>query len=172
MPHPPHILNRAELARLNRQIVVDDNQCWLWQGTQSKNGYAYASRGPGHPKRVVHRILWEHHNNQLIPEGMQLDHLCRVRQCVNPDHFEVVTPSENTMRQEHSNRGKTHCPKGHEYDTENTRITSTGRRVCRACDRARERSVTEVARAEEMAPAPDGGLVRGPVETPFSRREE
>lgn len=133
-----YLLNRAEQARLMRLITIDpDTQCWLWQGRLNSNGYAWAQRGPGHPPRVVHRIMWEHAHNAPVPAGRQLDHLCRRRNCVNPEHFEPVTASENTRRQDHANRRKTHCPKGHEYTDENTRITKDNKRVCRACDRAR-----------------------------------
>lgn len=131
-------LNRAEEARLMRLIRVNtDTGCWEWRGRLNSNGYAWAQRGPGYSPRVVHRILWEHTHNGPVPAGMQLDHLCRVRNCVNPEHFEVVTPSENTKRQDHANRRKTHCKKGHEYTDDNTRVTKDGKRVCRACDRAR-----------------------------------
>lgn len=131
-------LNRAEQARLMRLIVVNnDTGCWEWKGRLNSNGYAWAQRGPGYSPRVVHRILWEHTHDAPVPAGMQLDHLCRVRNCVNPDHFEPVTASENTKRQDHANRNKTHCPKGHEYTDENTRITKEGKRVCRSCDRER-----------------------------------
>lgn len=133
-------LNRAEQARLMRLIRINtDTGCWEWTGRLNSNGYAFAQRGPGFPPRVVHRIMWEHAHNEPVPHGMQLDHLCRVRNCVNPDHFEVVTASENTMRQQHYNRLKTECKKGHEYTPENTYTTTDGKRVCRACTRERDR---------------------------------
>jgi hypothetical protein len=116
MPPAPYRLNPSELARIRRHYLVNDEDgCWIWSGPKLPNGYAKWRRGPGHSDRVVHRILYEHYKSTLIPEGMQLDHLCRRRECVNPDHFEVVTPSENTRRQDHAYRNKTHCPHGHEY---------------------------------------------------------
>ncbi len=71
----------------------------------------------------------------MIPEGMQLDHLCRVRCCINPDHLEVVTQRENILRGNGTaavHAKKTHCPQGHEYSYRDKR----GRRVCRICQTA------------------------------------
>jgi hypothetical protein len=141
MSKTPWRLNPSELARINRH--VNKQECWLWTGPTTPNGYGKHKRGPGHGDRVIHRIVWEHYKDQEVPEGMQLDHLCRNRLCCNPEHFEVVSPSENTLRQDHAGRKKTHCPRGHEYNDTNTRITPDGKRVCRACDRMR--SVTGAA---------------------------
>jgi hypothetical protein len=121
-----------------RNVAVTEDGCWLWKGAKTPNGYGKFRRA-GQPERVAHRILWEH-NNGPVPEGMELDHTCRTRECVRPTHFEVVTPSENTRRQDHANRNKTHCPQGHEYTPENTRLDSKNRRTCRECERARTRA--------------------------------
>lgn len=85
----------------------------------------------------VHRVAWETLRGP-IPDGMQLDHLCRQRACWNPDHLEPVSPRENVLRGvgiTAMNAKKTHCPQGHPYDDANTGITSTGKRRCRACGR-------------------------------------
>ncbi|MEU7240240.1 HNH endonuclease signature motif containing protein [Streptomyces sparsogenes] len=70
-----------------------------------------------------------------IPEHLQLDHLCRVRHCVNPDHLEPVSSRENTRRgrsQAGINGRKTHCQKGHPFDSANTYVWK-GSRACRTC---------------------------------------
>lgn len=165
MPNPTYRLNRAELGRLQRLVRINtETQCWEWIGQLSKNGYGRWQRGPGYTQQAAHRIVWQHYKDQLIPEGMQLDHLCRNRVCCNPDHLEPVTPSENTMRQDHYERRKTHCPKGHEYSEENTRRTKQGKRVCRACDRERSRKIfaTTVAGADMGEPPHRGGDAGAP----------
>lgn len=132
-----YTLNRAELARFERLVLRNSTTgCWEWLGEKTRDGYGKWQRGPGHNNKIVHRIIYQHHKGPIQP-GLQLDHLCRVRNCCNPDHLEPVTPSENTRRQDHAERRKTHCPKGHEYNEQNTRKTKDGKRVCRVCDRER-----------------------------------
>ncbi|MFZ2529632.1 MAG: HNH endonuclease signature motif containing protein [Rhodococcus sp. (in: high G+C Gram-positive bacteria)] len=80
-----------------------------------------------------------------IPEGLVIDHLCRVRHCVNPAHLEPVTNRENTLRGDcvDANRerslSRTHCKHGHELTPKNTYIDPRGYRECRTCRRAAER---------------------------------
>lgn len=112
--------------------------CWLWTGA-SANGYGrFMLR---RRQTLAHRFSYEYFIGP-IPEGLQIDHLCRTRGCVNPGHLEPVTPQENTLRGDTlpaANARKTHCPKGHPYDAENTVTSSLGRRTCRACNRAKAR---------------------------------
>ena len=97
MPQPRWRLNPSELARIRRLIKTDpETQCWEWQGMKTPNGYGKHRRGPGYSDRIVHRIVYEHYKDAKIPPLMQLDHLCRNRICCNPEHFEIVTASENT----------------------------------------------------------------------------
>jgi len=84
--------------------------------------------------RSAHRLSYETEIGP-IPEGLELDHLCRVRSCVNPLHLEPVTHQENVRRGEGANfwRNKTHCPQGHEYTEENTGISNRNNEKCRYC---------------------------------------
>ncbi len=85
----------------------------------------------------AHRFAFEMARGP-VPEGLQLDHLCRVRHCVNPGHLELVTSRVNTLRGTSFsavNATKTHCPKGHPYSTENTHTDASNKRHCRVCNR-------------------------------------
>lgn len=109
--------------------------CWPWTAGGDGNGYGYFRVGA---KRVLaHRFVYELLVGP-IPEGLQIDHLCRVRACCNPDHLEAVTQRENLLRgagHPAVNAAKTHCVNGHEFTPENTYVWHGGRH-CRACRRA------------------------------------
>lgn len=134
------------MHRFHRQIAKQaDTGCWLWTGTDQADGYARWRSRPGAPVKYLHVWAYETFVGD-IPKGMQVDHRChtedvdcpggedcRHRRCCNPDHLELVTGSENTKRQRHANRLKTHCPQGHPYTPDNTVTWSDGRRRCREC---------------------------------------
>lgn len=126
-----------------KYTVCDTTGCWLWKGFINPNGYACCAVKGRKPYRTsAHVISWEVHRGP-VPEGAVIDHLCKVRHCVNPDHLEPVTPKENINRGDtaKANLEKTHCPHGHEYNEENTRYKKARsgnlRRDCKACDRKR-----------------------------------
>jgi hypothetical protein len=105
--------------------------CWLWRGAITERGYGQFYWGPGQYRRA-HRVSWDLLRGP-IPPGLQLDHLCREKLCVNPDHLEPVTARENLARSPLTNGNKTHCPQGHEYTADNTILTKQGKRKCKAC---------------------------------------
>lgn len=117
--------------------------CWLWMASLNDGGYGTFHAGAGRHIVSAYRWAWEDANGP-VPPGLTLDHLCRVRACVNPDHLEPVTRGENTMRGDtlsSRNAAKTHCPRGHAYDAANTYILPSRptARYCRACQRDRRR---------------------------------
>lgn len=128
--YPDRRANRS-LSDVDRVLlhVTKTDTCWLWTGYTDK-GYGRLSI-QDRPGLHAHRVMYQELVGP-IPEGMHLDHLCRVRNCVNPDHLEPVTPLENVRRSPLTHGSETHCPSGHPYDDENT-IRYRGRRYCRAC---------------------------------------
>lgn len=109
--------------------------CWIWQGNHDRLGYGLINRLEH--QGVAHLWFWKQVNGP-VPEGLELDHLCRVRLCVNPTHFEAVTHEENVKRGTSFaavNARKTHCIHGHEFTPENTHVRPNGHRTCRTCRR-------------------------------------
>lgn len=119
------------------RVVVGDS-CWLWDGAHIPSGYGSIADG-SNKQKGTHRVVVELLTGAPVPPEMHVDHLCRNKGCVNPDHLEVVTPRINTLRgggPTAVNATKTHCKRGHEFTPENTYIIRDGR-SCRACDKAR-----------------------------------
>lgn len=114
--------------------VQKTSECWLWTGARMKDGYGHI-KVDGRMVRA-HRLSYEMVNGP-IPEGLDLDHLCRVRHCVRPDHLEPVTRWENGKRGVGwmaQQARKTHCDHGHPFDESNTYVGPRGGRACRRCN--------------------------------------
>ena len=114
--------------------VDKSGECWLWTGaSHGKDGYGAFKSPPG-MSRLAHRVAWQLTHGSPPPEGLVLDHLCRVRRCVNPAHLE---PIENLANLKRGNwKGYwTHCINGHEFTPENTYVNPRGTRECRICRR-------------------------------------
>ena len=110
--------------------------CWLWEGGISQDGYALVwANGTG---GKAHRMIYEEMRGP-VPDGLQLDHLCRVRFCVNPDHLEPVTQQENVNRGLGSTQNRVRCVNGHDYTEENTVRLKNGYRKCRTCSNSLSR---------------------------------
>lgn len=141
--HPARV--RSFWSKVNQDGPIPDyapelGPCWLW--TAADNGHGYGQFWPG----VAHVFSWILENG-AVPDGLELDHLCRVRLCVRPSHLEPVTRQVNMDRIPAFarfdigtlNRTKDTCPQGHPYDEANTYHTRGGRRHCRECDRQKKR---------------------------------
>ena len=124
--------------------------CWKWRGGHRSDGYGTLSctLAPYHSVHLVaHRAAYLIYRG-VIPEGMQLDHLCRNRWCVNPWHLEVVTQRENILRglaPSALQARQTHCKRGHSLDV--AYRDPSGRRVCRICRQMNERRRWRESRA-------------------------
>lgn len=125
--------------------VVKTASCWLWTGSAGGFGYGQLHSGTKYNRKLLrtHRLSWEIHNGK-VPDGLCVLHKCDNPKCVNPDHLFLGTHKDNA--QDCMKKGRfvpggyrrlTHCKNGHEFTEENTRISSEGRRMCKACAVAR-----------------------------------
>lgn len=128
-----------------RQAIMDrveirPNGCWRWKLGVDKDGYAqwsgaYKTMGTNRPNRVMYILT-----KGEIPNGLELDHICNIRRCVNPDHMQPLTRQENQALAVHYGRNLTECKNGHPFDEENTYVAKDGERCCRSCNRERQRA--------------------------------
>ena len=122
--------------------VKKTDTCWLWQG---ETGDGYGRIAENGRKRLAHHVSLAL-AGRTIPDGLEIDHLCRVRSCVRPDHLEAVTHRENNLRGDNRKRSQTHCLRGHSLSGANVYTTpGTTKRACRACRLFRERRRTRNA---------------------------
>lgn len=136
-------------ALLGRVMPITESGCWIWMGEIAKShGYGIVNGPIGNGKRrdYAHRIFHERFKGP-IPEGLTIDHLCRVRCCVNPDHLDAVPIGINVLRGESNaakHAKKTHCIHGHPLTSDNLVPISTRPRyrMCRHCANARHEAKT------------------------------
>lgn len=150
---------RSKLSRIERlecKISPEPNTgCWLWLGYCEQGYGRLSSNAAIDGDRQVHRVTYRLLRGE-IPEGLELDHLCRVRCCVNPDHLEPVTKQVNIQRGLAGKRGgermraRTHCPQGHPYSDENTQVRR-GKRECITCVKDRS-AAAWVAEKQRLTP--------------------
>lgn len=134
---------------LSKMSPVPECGCWIWLGSLNNKGYGQISlggrrRGCGLAHRVSYTLLVGD-----IPEGLTIDHLCRVKSCINPAHMETVPGRENHRRglpqmiaaAQKRVASKTHCKRGHKYTLETTGLQPSGRfcKLCRSI-RSKERA--------------------------------
>lgn len=140
--------------------VRGPDECWLWLFSVSTSGYGqFYFSGRLH---TAHRVAYELVKGP-IPDGLQLDHLCRNRRCCNPAHLDPVTCAENIYRSPIHKWAKTHCPQGHPYAGRNLiRNSVNGGRACRECNNRDSRERKRRARADGVGcPGPVADDIRG-----------
>ena len=132
--------------RFDRSVGKTDHGCWIWMKGLDSLGYGqfYCVKNGKETTERAHRASYEHFVG-AIPDGLEIDHLCTIRCCVNPEHLEPVTHQENwrrsSQRGQQRLREKTHCPQGHPYTPDNldAHALAHGRRLCVICRRERKR---------------------------------
>lgn len=125
------------VEKFHKSFVVHPvTLCWIWQCNLSDQGYGRLYIDQATPRKLAHRFAYELYKGP-IPDSLTLDHLCRVRSCVNPSHLEAVTTKVNVLRGQGptaQNARQKVCPRGHLYSKENTLVTTKRGRSCRECN--------------------------------------
>ena len=137
MSYAPRVYGTG-YERFVPKVEIDrETGCWNWTASTTPGGYGSLSL-PNGERCVAHRFSYEHHVGP-IPDGLQIDHLCRNRRCVNPEHLEPVTQRENILRGESTaaqRARQTHCKRGHEFTPDNL-VQTVRYRSCKTCHRQR-----------------------------------
>lgn len=120
-------------------LTPEEKGCYQWTDALCATGYGVIWVGGRKRTELAHRISYRIAKGE-IPDGMHVDHLCRNRGCVNPEHLELVSLGENILRGrslQAQNKAKTHCMHGHEFSVENTipKARPCGGRRCRRCEK-------------------------------------
>lgn len=138
-------MTSEEQARFKGKTIVNSTGCWVWQGALDRDGYGsfYFRKRNRRAHRVGYFLL-----NGPIPAGLVVNHTCRNRACVNPQHLHLVDAATNSMKDSSSagyiNSQKTHCPKGHPYDRKYGK-----QRYCSICQAEKTKRLRAKWRAEE-----------------------
>jgi hypothetical protein len=137
-----HLSQQADVQKLMDRFMKfvsfePMSGCWLWIGHTMKNGYGKFGHSKKHRSMLAHRESYMLFNGDLV-DGLDVDHVCCNRSCVNPEHLVLATRSQNIMRYRRNTpidprRYKTHCKHGHEFTSSNTYIKPNGCRACRQC---------------------------------------
>ena len=133
------------LGRLVSRIEFGADGCWRWTGSRQPSGYGQIQTGTHANPRIelTHRVSYRLLVGD-IPQDCEIDHLCRVRSCLCPDHLEAVTHRENWARSLAISVGYAlaiQCIRGHRFTLENTYVRPDGKRNCRTCRREYRRKV-------------------------------
>jgi len=135
-------------ARVSAFIIDPVTGCWNWARSVAPQGYGRISPGrvlrfDGHTGPIpAHRFVWERVSGSPIPDGLELDHLCRNRRCVNPAHLEVVTRSVNVLRGQAALQIPGPCRNGRHWLASEADLVGTNQRRCGECTRERDRART------------------------------
>lgn len=135
-------VSRPAEERFLEKIEIAPTGCWIWTAATNRHGYGMFNpgRSTGRRWRAAHIWAYEHFIG-TVPDGLELDHLCRNPRCANPNHLEPVSHAVNIRRgitvQRNRERfaAQTHCKNGHPFSGENL-LMSGGIRICRTCKRA------------------------------------
>ena len=134
---------KPAIERFLEKINVVDSGCWEWTAYRNYGGYGlfwYKNK-----LLSAHRYSYEFYYYK-IPKGLEIDHLCKNPSCVNPNHLEAVTRTENMKRSYPSNLRKTHCPQGHEYD----KVDLNGYRICTKCRKISKQKYANTPRGKTL----------------------
>lgn len=170
---PIEITPEVTEAFLRRAAAIKgDLGCWIWPGHIGAYGYGHFHWKGGRLR--AHRVSYQIHNGYIPPDAV-IDHICRTRSCVNPEHLRLLANVENVMigvSPPATNARRTRCSNGHEFDSVNTYISPRGWRYCRICERARSRKYA-AARREANPPrnmSRDGACMADDCQRRIDRR--